>query len=129
MMAAGDVWVIDDDRSIRWVLHNALEREGFSVTTFEDTSGALRQLARARPDAIMSDIRMPGGDGLDLLKDISTVLADEQVSVESVQSDVDKKTMKAELRIAIAVPGLPTLSRAIDRLEQIPNITSVRRNA
>jgi len=63
-----------------------------------------------------------------LLKDISTVLTDELVSVESVRSNVDKKTMKADLRIAIAVPGLPTLSRTIERLEQIPNVTSVRRN-
>ena len=70
-MPMSDVWVIDDDRSIRWVLHKALEREGFSVTTFEDATGALAQLSRARPDAIMSDIRMPGGDGLELLAGIT----------------------------------------------------------
>ena len=89
MMPAGDVWVIDDDRSIRWVLHKALEREGFNVTTFEDTSGALRHLTRARPDAIMSDIRMPGGDGLDLLKDISTRHPGLPVIIMTAYSDLD----------------------------------------
>ena len=82
------------------------------------------------PDAIYpAELTVQAFDRQGLLKDISTVLADEQVSVESVHSDVDRKTMKAELKVSIAVPGLPTLSRAIDRLEQIPNVTSVRRNA
>ncbi len=82
------------------------------------------------PDAIYpAELTVQAFDRQGLLKDISTVLADEKVSVENVRSNVDRKTMKAELRIAIAVPGLPTLSRTIDRLEQIPNVTSVRRNA
>ncbi len=82
------------------------------------------------PDAIYpAELTVLAFDRQGLLKDISTVLADERVSVESVRSNVDKKTMQAELQIAIAVPGLPTLSRVIDRLEQIPNVTSVRRNA
>jgi len=76
-----------------------------------------------------AELTVQAFDRQGLLKDISTVLADEQVSVESVRSNVDKKTMKAELRIAIAVPGLPTLSRLIDRLELVPNVTSVRRDA
>lgn len=84
----------------------------------------------ASADAIYpAELTVQAFDRQGLLKDISTVLADEKVSVESVRSNVDKKTMKAELRIAIAVPGLPTLSRTIDRLEQVPNVTSVRRNA
>jgi len=62
-----------------------------------------------------------------LLKDISTVLTDENVSVESVNTENDRKTMQVEMRLAIAVPGLPTLSRVIDRLEQLANVASVRR--
>ena len=80
------------------------------------------------PDAIYPAIlTLRAFDRQGLLKDISTVLADEQVSVDSVQTQTDRKTMRAEMQLAIAVPGLPTLSRLIDRLEQLPNVTSVRR--
>ena len=57
------------------------------------------------------------------------MLTDEQVSVESVNTQNDRKTMQVEMRLSIAVPGLPTLSRVIDRLEQLTNVASVRRNA
>jgi GTP pyrophosphokinase len=63
-----------------------------------------------------------------LIRDISSVLADEKVSVMAFQTDVDKKHMQAIMDIGIEVPGLPSLSRIISRLEQIPNVTSVRRN-
>ena len=64
-----------------------------------------------------------------LLKDISTVLADEKVGVDSVQTNTNKRTMQVEMSLAISVPGLPTLSRVISRLEQLPNVTSVRRQS
>ncbi len=62
-----------------------------------------------------------------LLRDISSVLADENVSVDGVHTKSDKKRMQAVMEISIAVPGLPTLSRVIARLEQLPNVTSVKR--
>jgi GTP pyrophosphokinase len=62
-----------------------------------------------------------------LLRDISAVLADENVAVDSVQTKSDKKRMQAVMELSIAVPGLPTLSRVISRLEQLPNVTSVQR--
>ena len=61
------VWVIDDDRAIRWVLEKALQGDGMSVTTFESAAGVLDGLKQSRPDAIMADIRMPGMNGLELL--------------------------------------------------------------
>jgi GTP pyrophosphokinase len=64
-----------------------------------------------------------------LLRDISTILADEKVSVDSVQTETNKRTMQAEMRLSIAVPDLPALSRVIDRLEQLPNVTAVRRRS
>ena len=82
----------------------------------------------ASPDAIYPvELNIHAFDRQGLLKDISTIMADEQVSVEGVQTNTDKRTMKAEMQLQIAVPGLPTLSRVIDRLEQLPNVTSVRR--
>ena len=82
----------------------------------------------ASPDAIYpAELSLQAFDRQGLLKDISTVLSDEKVSVEGVQTNTDKRTMRAEMQLQIAVPGLPTLSRVIDRLEQLPNVTSVRR--
>ena len=84
----------------------------------------------ASSDAIYpAELTVQAFDRQGLLKDVSTVLADEQVSVESVNTQNDRKTMQVEMRLSIAVPGLPTLSRVIDRLEQLPNVASVRRNA
>ena len=61
------LWIIDDDRSIRWVLEKALERAGFNTESFESGNGLLEKLKDSQPDAIISDIRMPGIDGLQLL--------------------------------------------------------------
>ena len=57
------------------------------------------------------------------------MLADEKVSVDSVNTSNDKKDMQVEMHLSVSVAGLPTLSRAMARLEQLPNVTSVRRNA
>jgi GTP pyrophosphokinase len=82
----------------------------------------------ASPDAIYPAVlTLQAFDRQGLLRDISTVLADESVSVEGVQTQSDRKTMRVEMTLSIAVPGLPTLSRVIDRLEQLPNVTTVRR--
>ncbi|MDP6993008.1 MAG: DUF5913 domain-containing protein, partial [Woeseiaceae bacterium] len=84
----------------------------------------------ASSDAIYpAELTVHAFDRQGLLKDVSTVLTDEQVSVESVNTQNDRKTMQVEMRLSIAVPGLPTLSRVIDRLEQLTNVASVRRNA
>ena len=65
------VWIIDDDRSIRWVLEKALGRENIPVKSFATATEALRALADAQPPAaLISDIRMPGTDGLDLLRQV-----------------------------------------------------------
>ena len=62
-----------------------------------------------------------------LLRDISNVLADEEVSVLEVQTKTDKKNMQAVMELSVEVTGLPSLSRIISRLEQVANVTSVRR--
>jgi GTP pyrophosphokinase len=62
-----------------------------------------------------------------LLKDVSSVFADENVSIDSIQTKNDKQAMQVTMGLNVSVPGLPTLSRVINRLEQLPNVTSVRR--
>ena len=64
------VWVIDDDRSIRWVFEKALAREGIPYKTFAGVQDALDALKQGAPQVLVSDIRMPGGSGLELLQNI-----------------------------------------------------------
>ena len=64
------VWVIDDDRSIRWVFEKALAREGIPCKTFASAQAALDALKEGAPQVLVSDIRMPGTSGLELLQSV-----------------------------------------------------------
>lgn len=61
------VWVVDDDASIRWVLERALRQSGMDIASFEDSERVILALHDSRPDVLVTDIRMPGEDGLRLL--------------------------------------------------------------
>ena len=82
------IWVVDDDRSIRWVLEKALRQAGFDVSTFENASGLRDLLASTPPDAIITDIRMPGIDGLEFLSYINKSHPDLPVIVMTGHSDL-----------------------------------------
>jgi GTP pyrophosphokinase len=64
-----------------------------------------------------------------LLRDVSSVLADEKVSIDSIQTSTDKQRMQARMELKFFVPGLAALSSIIGKLEQLPNVTSVRRKS
>ncbi len=83
------VWIIDDDRSIRWVLEKALEQENIESLSFENGDKVLNALNREIPDAIISDVRMPGIDGLTLLKKIHEVQPDIPVIIMTAHSDLE----------------------------------------
>lgn len=84
------VWVIDDDKSIRWVLEKALGKAGFNVRSFVSAEGVLALLEQeASPCAILSDIRMPGMDGLELLDKINVLMPDLPVIIMTAHSDLD----------------------------------------
>jgi GTP pyrophosphokinase len=74
-----------------------------------------------------ADLTVSAFDRQGLVRDITAVLADDGVSVDSMRTDTDKKSMQAIVDLGLSVPGLATLSRVISRLEQVPNVTSVRR--
>ncbi|MFP5409870.1 MAG: nitrogen regulation protein NR(I) [Gammaproteobacteria bacterium] len=83
------VWIIDDDRSIRWVLEKALLREDIPCMTFSSGSDALRELERSTPAAVLSDIRMPGVSGLELLQSLKERLPKVPVIIMTAYSDLD----------------------------------------
>ncbi len=83
------IWVIDDDRSIRWVLEKALQKAGMEVSTYSDANGIMEALSRDQPDAIVSDVRMPGIDGLSLLVSINEHYPDLPVIIMTAHSDLD----------------------------------------
>jgi two-component system nitrogen regulation response regulator GlnG len=83
------VWIIDDDRSIRWVLEKALLREDIPCMTFSSASDALRELERSTPAAVLSDIRMPGVSGLELLQALKERLPKVPVIIMTAYSDLD----------------------------------------
>ncbi len=64
---AEQVWIIDDDKSMRWVLEKALNQAGFTTTTFSSGEEALAALSSRQPNVMITDIRMQGMDGLALL--------------------------------------------------------------
>ncbi|MBC2730227.1 nitrogen regulation protein NR(I) [Thiobacillus sp.] len=89
MSKSSCVWIIDDDRSIRWVLEKALLREDIACMTFSSGSDALRELERSTPAAVLSDIRMPGVSGLELLQALKERLPKVPVIIMTAYSDLD----------------------------------------
>ena len=83
------VWVVDDDASIRWVLERALRQGGMATTLFEESEAALAALRRDEPDVLVTDIRMPGRNGLELLEEIRAKRPRLPVIVMTAHSDLD----------------------------------------
>jgi len=83
------VWIVDDDRSIRWVLEKALAREGIAYRTFASANEMLQALQQSRPQVLISDIRMPGESGLALLSNIKQRFPEVPVIIMTAYSDLD----------------------------------------
>jgi len=83
------VWIIDDDRSIRWVLEKALQNAGITTNSFENGDKVLSRLDVEKPQAIISDIRMPGTNGLSVLKRVQTTYPEMPVIIMTAHSDLD----------------------------------------
>ena len=89
MNDASTVWVVDDDRSIRWVLEKALNQADISTQCFSCAEDLLQQLKQQQPQAIISDIRMPGLDGIALLDQLSSSHPHLPVIITTAHSDLD----------------------------------------
>jgi len=84
-----DVWIVDDDHAIRWVLERALQQAQISNRSFEDGQQLLDALEFDSPNLIISDIRMPGIDGLSLLQRLQQQIAHVPVIIMTAHSDLD----------------------------------------
>ena len=84
-----NVWIVDDDASIRWVLERALRQGGMATTLFEESEAVLAALRRDEPDVLVTDIRMPGRSGLELIEEIRAKRPRLPVIVMTAHSDLD----------------------------------------
>lgn len=89
MSITSEIWIAEDDRSLRWVMEKAMTREGIAVRSFETGDDLLKALKTSEPKIIISDIRMPGIDGLELLNQIHGSHADIPVIITTAHSDLD----------------------------------------
>jgi len=87
--APNPVWIIDDDRSIRWVFEKALAREGILHRTFAAAQDALDRLDLETPQVVVSDIRMPGTTGLELMQQLKSRLPATPVIIMTAYSDLE----------------------------------------
>ena len=87
------IWIIDDDQSMRWVLEKTLSNNGYQVTAFESASVALSSFKRTQPEArprlIITDVRMPGINGFELLKQIKHISPQTPIIVMTAYTDLD----------------------------------------
>ncbi len=88
-MSKGYVWVVDDDSSIRWVVEKTLSSADIKCETFADAESVLLALERETPDVLVSDIRMPGIDGIELLHQVHQRSPDLPVIIMTAHSDLD----------------------------------------
>ena len=83
------IWIIDDDRSIRWVFEKALARENLPHRVFDSATVALDALERETPGAILTDVRMPGMDGLDFMEKVKARHPRLPIIIMTAYADLD----------------------------------------
>ena len=119
-MSDEHVWVIDDDQSIRWVLEKTLRQAGMQVNAFESADEAL-DLVRGNalaPDAIISDIHMPGSDGLSLLQQLKTSHPETPVLIMTAYSDLDSTVAAFERGAFEYIPKPFDVDDVIDQVRR-----------
>ena len=84
-----NIWVVDDDESIRWVLEKGLSDSGLEVQTFDSANKVIKKLETENPQLILTDIRMPGPSGIDLLDKVKELRPEIPVIVMTAHSDLD----------------------------------------
>ena len=89
MNSPQEVWIVDDDRAIRWVLERALSKEQVTTRSFETADDALKILDVEKPSVVITDVRMPGESGLSLLASLRENFPKVPVIVMTAYGDLD----------------------------------------
>ena len=84
------IWIVDDDKSIRWVLEKALQSNDIDIQTFSQPDAVLKRINDEEPDVVITDIRMPGMDGISLLDRIKKQSPNTPVIIMTAYSDLDR---------------------------------------
>ena len=85
-----EVWIVDDDHAIRWVLERALAQADLKTRSFDAADKVIDRLRNHEPDAIVTDIRMPGTDGLALLEHVNANYPHLPVIIMTAHADLDR---------------------------------------
>ena len=88
-MDKGDIWVVDDDESIRWVLEKGLSENGIEVETFDSANKVIKKLETENPSLILTDIKMPGKSGIDLLDEVKELRPEIPIIIMTAHSDLE----------------------------------------
>ncbi len=112
------VWVIDDDKSIRWVLEKALQKAQINVESFENGENIMQRLNHEKPDAILSDVRMPGIDGFELLRQIKEHYPDLPVIIMTAHSDLDSAVSAYHRGAFEYLPKPFDIKEAVDQVKR-----------
>lgn len=121
-MTTHNVWVVDDDSSIRWVLERTLKAADIKVQVFESAESLLEQLEHDKPSVIVSDIRMPGMDGLELLEQIASIDPELPVIIMTAHSDLDSAVSSYELGAFDYLPKPFDVDEALAMIQRAINI-------
>ena len=109
------IWIVDDDQSIRFVLEKALARDGLPTRSFTNPREVLQALEAAGdeggPQVLVSDIRMPGGSGLDLLGKVKEKLPGLPVIIMTAFSDLDSAVSAFQAAPSNTCPSPSTCPR------------------
>ena len=135
------ICVLDDDKSIRWVLDKALKKENYNVSCFENVESFLEDFQKISPDIIISDVRMPGINGIDMLEKIKreypsipiiimTAFSDLETTVSSLQKGAYEyitKPFDIDNVISIVNSACNNISKSslnspLDNTNEIPKI-------
>lgn len=114
----GDIWIADDDRNVRFVLAAALRDAGYAVREFGSGETVLAALGTARPALLLTDVRMPGDDGIEVLR---TLRAQVEVPVIVMSAYTDIATAAAAYRAGAAdyLAKPFDLDQAVDAVDRL----------
>ena len=122
------VWVIDDDRSIRWVLEKAFKPTNIHVETFENAENVLNALKTTQPDTIVTDIRMPGMDGLGLLEQLQQNYKQIPVIIMTAHSDLDSAVSAYEGGAFEYLPKPFDVDEAVELVQRALNLRKSKKS-